>query len=255
MRPSRLLIAMSVAASANVMAAEAPNAAATTPAFAFSYNHPVAGKELPQNAEQWLARMSDFTKNGSAFKDARTFVAWFDAVTEPNFYVTMMTQMQEPKNWAHWFETMADPKAYQNYMMFADPVVWTGWMAASMDPNFYTALFAKAFDPNKWVRWAVAPVDAKNWAPILKTLDPNLYVKWMLAPMDVNNYGAAFKAMDPNTYVRWGTVMADPKSYGTWGAFMDPKTYGNLAAAFDPNAVTSWLFVTPANAQPAGEKK
>ncbi len=125
--------------------------------------------------------MTDFTQNMSAFKDPRVFVPWFNAVTEPGFYTTMGNLVMDPAGWLRMMNSMVDPGAYRNVAEFADPNVYMGWLAASMDPNFYNALVAVMTDPGKMMRWAMLPVDPKLWGMMMNSLNPGMYMKWMMA--------------------------------------------------------------------------
>jgi len=42
-----------------------------------------AASNVPQTPEAWLARMTDMTKNTTAYKDPKVFVPWLNAVTNP----------------------------------------------------------------------------------------------------------------------------------------------------------------------------
>ena len=61
--------------------------------------NPAAAHNIPQTPEQWLERMTDFTRNASAYRDPKVFVPWSNAVTEPGFYTQMGVNMMEPNNW------------------------------------------------------------------------------------------------------------------------------------------------------------
>jgi hypothetical protein len=37
--------------------------------------------------------------------------------------------------------------------------MYTKWLAASMDPNFYTAAMAPLLNPNMYMKWMAAPLD------------------------------------------------------------------------------------------------
>jgi hypothetical protein len=187
----------------------------------------------PDTPQAWLDRMTDMTKNGTAFRDPKTFTAWFNAVTEPSFYVTMGNNMLEPGNWVKMGAAATEPGVIGNFVQFSDPAVAAKWMGAAMDPNFYTAIMTTGMDIGKWTRWFNASLDLNSYAPAIKTLDPNLYLKWMTASMNMNTYQPFMKMMDPAYYTKVATVAADPKTYGVWGSFADPATYGNVASAFD----------------------
>jgi hypothetical protein len=98
-----------------------------------------AKNAAPQTPEQWLARMTDFTRNMSAFRDPRVFVPWSNAVTEPNFYIAMASGMMDPGGWLNMMNSAAHPDAVRNMVQMLDPNVTIKWINASADPAFYTA--------------------------------------------------------------------------------------------------------------------
>ena len=55
---------------------------------------PTAQPTTPQTSAQWLERMTDFTRNASAYRDPKVFVPWANAVTEPGFYTQMGVNMK-----------------------------------------------------------------------------------------------------------------------------------------------------------------
>jgi hypothetical protein len=225
---------------------------------------------VPQTPEGWLNRMSDFTKNQSAFKDPKVFVPWANAVTEPAFYTTMGNMMMDPNGWTHMFGTMMDPNAYRNYAEWADPNVYMKWMAASMDPNFYTALLSQMTDPGKMMRWAMMPMDPKLWSMMMQGMNPAMYMKWMMAPISPQTMQLGMAPLNPNLYMNWMGTAMNPSTYGSWGNWLQPMANGGTAAPtfawpvpttqaagapagtvnfFDPNAwAKMWTFPT---AQPA----
>ncbi|MDD3530724.1 MAG: OmpA family protein [Gallionellaceae bacterium] len=212
-------------------AAAAVQAAEPTPLPIIPFPWPLAASAQPpanpQSAEEWLTRMTDFTKNASAFQDPRVFVPWSQAVTEPGFYIAGMKGAMEPGGWLNMMNSMATPDAVRNYMAFSDPNVYLRWMQAGMDPAFYTAMLTQFSDPGKMMRWAMAPMDPRVW-------------EMMIAPIN------------PNTYVRWGMAAMDPRTWNFMGNVMNPALYTSMAGAmFDPNNTASglnpWLNWKPAN--------
>ena len=180
---------------------------------------------VPKTPEEWLARMTDFSRNLSAFKDPKMFVPWTNAVTEPSFYVAMMNGMMDPGGWLNMMNTAAHPDAVRNIVQFADPNIYLKWAAATGDPNFYTALLTQLSDPGKAMRWAMLPTDAKLWNTLLSTLNPNTYIRWGMS------------GLDPRAWNLAGT-MANPALYtGMMGALVNPNGYGQGA--------NSWLTWTP----------
>ncbi len=197
------------------------------PTFAGQAAAATAAKtETPRTPEEWLARMTDFSRNLSAFKDPKSFVPWSNAISEPGFYIAMANGMMDPGGWLNMMNTAAHPDAVRNLVAFADPNILLKWSAAGLDPNFYTALLTQLSDPGKLMRWGMAPMDPKLWGVLGNTLNPNTYIRW---PMS---------GLDPRAWNLMGTV-ANPALYtGMAGAIVNPNGYGQGA--------NSWLSWTPA---------
>jgi outer membrane protein OmpA-like peptidoglycan-associated protein len=181
----------------------------------------------PKTPEEWMTRMTDFTRNSSAYRDPRAFVAWSHAVTEPGFVLTAAKGAMEPGGWLNMMNSMATPDAVKNYMGFSDPNVYLRWMQASMDPAFYTAMLTQFSDPGKMMRWAMMP------------LDPRV--------LDV-----AMTAVNPNTYIRWPMAGMDPRTWNLMGNVMNPALYTSmLGTALNTGAaeplVNPWLSWRPTN--------
>jgi hypothetical protein len=212
---------------------------------------------IPQTPEQWLDRMTDFTRNASAYRDPKVFVPWSNAVTEPGFYTQMGINMMEPNNWYRMFGSMMDPRSMTNYMQFADPNMYMKWLAASVDPNFYTALATQWADPGKMMRWAMWPMDPKLWGMMMQSLNPNMYLKWMMAPVDPKLWSLMMQPINPNLYTAWMGQALNPQTYGAWGTWLNPSSYtvpnmggmggptGGAPAVFNPLE-----FLTPGYGQP-----
>jgi outer membrane protein OmpA-like peptidoglycan-associated protein len=187
-----------------------------------------AKNAVPTTPEAWVTRMSDFTRNASAFKDPKVFIPWANTVTEPGFYVAMMNGMMDPGGWLNMMNSMAHPDAVRNLVQFGDPNIYLKWTAATLDPNFYTALLTQLSDPGKLMRWAMLPMDPKMWNLMLNGFNPNTYIRWGMAPLD------------PRAWNLMGTV-ANPALYtGMAGAIVNPNSYGQ--------GTNAWLAWKPAPA-------
>jgi outer membrane protein OmpA-like peptidoglycan-associated protein len=135
------------------------------------------------------------------------------------------------------------------------------WLAATMDPNFYTALFTTLTDPGKTMRWAMLPMDPKLWGMMLNTLNPGMYMKWMMAPLDPRAIQLMTAPFNPTVYLGWLGAGMDPKTYGPmWAGFLNPalpalpaNPWGGIPYSaglpnpFDPNALMG-MFGMPAPA-------
>lgn len=183
-----------------------------------------AAATTPQTSAQWLERMTDFTRNMSAYRDPKVFVPWANAVTEPGFYTQMGVNMMDPGNWLRMTGTMMDPRSMTNYMQFAEPDMYVKWMSASLDPNFYTALLTQLSDPSKMMRWMMMPMDPNMWNMGMQAMNPGMYMKWMVAPMDPRAISLMTAPMNPNLYTSWMAQSVNPATYGSWGSFMTPST-------------------------------
>jgi len=202
-----------------------------------------ATTNVPQTPEAWLARMTDFSRNLSAFKDPKMFVPWANAVTEPGFYVAMMNGMMDPGGWLNMMNTAAHPDAVRNLVQFADPNIYLKWAAATGDPNFYTALLTQLSDPGKLTRWAMLPVDAKLWNTLLSTLNPNTYIRWGMAGLDPRAWNLAGTMANPALYTGMLGAVVNPNSYGqgtsnwlTWAPQPSVQGAGSFAM-WDPVAM------------------
>lgn len=227
-----------------------------------------AAPNIPQTPEAWLQRMTDFTKNMSAYKDPKVFVPWLNAVTEPGFYTTMGNQMMDPGNWLNMMVSMTMPGTYSNFAQWADPNIYMKWLAASLDPNFYTAVLTQLTDPGKLMRWVMSPLDPKLWNMALNTLNPNVYLKWLMSPLDPRALQLMIAPVNPNLYMGWLGASLNPASYGDmWKGFLTYPVQGATAPAtspygtiniFDPNTLSKFFQVpgvTPSVAPAAGAQQ
>lgn len=136
---------------------------------------------LPATADQWAARMMDFTQNASAFSDPRFFVPYMNAMADPAYWLQMGVRMSNPESAAQMMASMTDPRAMQNAMQFANPGVYMKWMAAMMDPNFYGALMVQTADPEKTSRWMAMPADPAWNTMARQAMNPAWPMQWMAA--------------------------------------------------------------------------
>ncbi|MBI5330971.1 MAG: OmpA family protein [Betaproteobacteria bacterium] len=179
-----------------------------------------AKKATPKTPDEWLARMTDMTRNLSAFKDPKVFVPWTNAVTEPSFYIAMANGMVDPGSWLNMMNSAAHPDAVRNVVQFADPNIYLKWGAAGMDPAFYTALLTQLSDPGKAMRWAMTPLDPKLWNLLLSGFNPNTYIRWPMAGMDPRAWNLAGTMANPALYTGMAGAVVNPSGYGqganTW---------------------------------------
>lgn len=252
------LLAMAFSAT---LAQAADPVPAAVPAFALPWPlSPVSAKvppDTPKTPEEWMTRMTDFTRNASAYKDPRVFVPWSHAVTEPGFYLTAVKGAMEPGGWLNMMNSMAHPDALRNYLGFSDPNIYTRWLQAGVDPAFYTAMLTQFSDPGKMMRWAMVPLDPRVFDIMLATVNPNTYMRWGMAAMDPRTWNFMGTVMNPALYTSMLGTLADPDgaarssnpwlkwrpapvmgASSPWGAdpvasfnMFDPALLSNMAAA------------------------
>jgi outer membrane protein OmpA-like peptidoglycan-associated protein len=216
----------------SALAADKPAAAA--PAVAPAAAPAVAANGAPKSPEEWLARMTDFTKNASAFRDPKVFMPWSNTVSDPSFYVAMMSGAQDPAAWLNMMNSATNPNAMRNYMQFSDPALYMRWMNAGMDPAFYTAFMTQFSDPAKMMRWAMMPMDPKVWSAMMNMANPNMYMKWAMAPMDPRAWGTMGNMMNPATYMGFMGAGMDPKAYGPWGSWFNYTPQAPMGGVTNP---------------------
>lgn len=232
--------------------ATAVQAAAPAPAIAWPWPVVSAGAQAdaqtPKTPEEWMTRMTDFTRNSSAFKDPRVFVPWSHAVTEPGFYLTAVKGAMEPGGWLNMMNSMANPDAVTNYMMFADPNLYMRWMQAGMDPAFYTALMTQFSDPGKMMRWAMMPLDPRVWDILVATVNPNTYIRWPMAGMDPRTWNFMGNVMNPALYTGMAGTMMNPNAMGPgvnpWLSWR-PTNLSGASTPWGADPVASFNLFTP----------
>lgn len=208
-------LTLAVALAAAIPAAQAAVGTTEIPTFAGRAAAAEAARHaVPTTVEGWVARMADFTRNASAFKDPKVFLPWSNAVTEPSFYVAMVNSMMDPGSWLNMMNSIAHPDAVRNLTEFADPNIYMKWATASLDPNFYTALLTQTSDPGKLMRWLMLPVDPRLWNLMLNGLNPNTYIRWMMSPMDPRAWSLMGNVANPALYTGMAGVFVNPQSYG-----------------------------------------
>lgn len=237
--------------------AQAPAAPASQPAMQGTIGL-TAEAEVPpasRSADQWVARMADFTKNSQAFKDPQVFAHWMNAMTDPAMVAAMTEAGVEPGNWLHMMTTMMQPAAMSNYAQFMmDPTIYARWGGAMLNPMWYTKLATDMANPRKMMGWMMLPMDQRLMQASMKMLDPNMYLKFMMMPTDPRGMALMFAPMNPQLYGSMMGGLVNPQLMGgansTWGTFMyptqpvvslqpraplelpinllDPKTYGNV---------------------------
>lgn len=176
-----------------------------------------------RSAEQWVGRMTDFTKNGSAFRDPEAFVAWANAMTSPSMVPAMAGRMVEPGNMLYSMTTMMQPATMSNMMQYMDPAMAMRWSGAMMNPTFYTRMMTNMTNPAKMMGWMALPMDPKMMEVGKLAMDPNTPMKFMMAPTDPRGMALMFAPMNPQLYgSMMGGMMKNQMPGSTWGTFMYP---------------------------------
>lgn len=179
--------------------------------------------QIPQTPEAWLQRMTDFSRNGMAFKDPRAFMAWSNAVTEPGFYPVLVQGMANPTMTLNMVNSAMSPAAVRNMASFADPAIAARWMGAAVDPRFYAQMATQFVNPGKMMRWMLLPVDPRAIQAAGQMVNPAEAVKWVMVPADPRMWKTAGNMVNPATYTGMVGVAMNPQSYGpTWGAVAQP---------------------------------
>jgi len=181
-----------------------------------------------RNADQWVARMGDFTKNSQAFKDPQVFLYWVNAMTDPSMVAAMADAGLEPGAWLRMMTSMMQPAAVGNYAQFMmDPAIYARWATAMLDPMWYTKMITSMTNPSKIMGWMTLPMDQRLMRASMKMLDPNLYLRFMMMPTDPRGMSLMFAPMNPQLYGSMLGALVSPQLVGgansTWGTFLYPK--------------------------------
>ena len=203
-------------------------ACAVSSSIAMAAEAPIPAQPLlPQTSEAWLQQMTDFSRNGMAFKDPRTFLAWSNAVTEPGFYPVLVQGMTDPAMSLAMTNSMVSPAAMRNMASFADPAIAARWMGAAVDPRFYAQMATQFANPGKMMRWVMLPMDPRMLQAAGQMVNPAQAMKWAMVPADPRLWSTAANAVNPAVnpavYAGMAGAAMNPQSYGqTWGAVAQP---------------------------------
>jgi outer membrane protein OmpA-like peptidoglycan-associated protein len=181
-----------------------------------------------RSAEQWVGRMTDFTKNGTAFRDPEAFIAWTNAMSSPSMVPAMAGRMVEPGNMLYSMTTLMQPATMSNMMQYMDPAMAMRWSGAMMNPMFYTRMMTNMANPAKMMGWMALPMDPKMMEVGKLAMDPNTPMKFMMAPTDPRGMALMFAPMNPQLYGSMmggsmvGGMMKNVMPGSNWGTFMYP---------------------------------
>lgn len=178
----------------------------------------IASGKVTSSTERWADRCTDFTTNGAAFKSPRVFLQWLDVVTDPAIWLEYGNRALDPHYYVRTMSSMIDPGMPKNWLEWSNPEIPENWARAASEPDFYSGLGAIVFDPNRYMRWAMLPVDERSWRLAGKAANPETWLKWMTAPVDAKSGALYAKALDMENASKWLQAWGDPANY----AFLKP---------------------------------
>lgn len=188
-------------------------ATADEPAPSLSSTATEAAPPALSNVQRWADRCTSFTTNGWAFKAPERFLAWLDVFSDPGIWLEFARRGLEPQTYVRTADSLLDPATVRNYLEWSDPAIYDKWGTALADPQFITAVNATLFDPGRFMRWVMLPLDPAPWNIMLTAMSPETWVKWLTAPMDPATQAFLAKAADPNTLNAWLRAFENPGNY------------------------------------------
>jgi len=173
--------------------------------------------------QRWADRCTDFTTNGWAFKAPANFLPWLEVFSDPGIWLEFAQRGLDPQTYVRSANSLLEPGMVKNYLEWTDPVIYEKWSKALAEPQFITAVNAILFDPGKFMRWVMLPLDPKPWRILLTAVQPETLGKWLNAPADPRTQALLAKAADPNTLLRLLEALRDPGNYPGM-SFMTPTS-------------------------------
>lgn len=201
---------------ASVQAADpapAQPAAQQAPAQAPAKAQAPGWQPAPENVSAWADRCTDFTVNSWGFKDPKNTIQLIGMFSDPAIFLEFAQRTLNPESYARIAGTLLDPATASNYLEWTDPVIYTRWSAALMDPNFYTQAMQPMLDPATYMRWASASMDPRWWGVGVQAMNPGTWMNWAMAPLNPKVMAPVMKAADLNNTLKWSQAMADPANY------------------------------------------
>lgn len=174
--------------------------------------------EVSPKVRSWADRCTDFTTNGWAFKAPANFLPWLEVFSDPGVWLEFTRRGMDPQYYVRSANSMLDPAMVKNYLEWTDPIILEKWSQAMVEPEFITAVYATLFDPGKFMRWAMLPLEPKTWELMLTAARPDTWMKWVNAPFAPDTQAFVSKLADPNTPLRLLQALQDPANYPglTW---------------------------------------
>jgi hypothetical protein len=174
--------------------------------------HPPAVSPSPA-VTRWADRCTDFTRNGWAFKAPRNFLQWLEVFSDPGIWLEFARRGMDPQSYVRTLSSLLDPGTVRNYLEWTDPGIYAKWAEAAAQPDFYRAVDAILSDPERAMRWAALPTDARTWHLLATATSPDTLGKWLAAPFHPDTQALVDKALDPHTALQWWQALADPANY------------------------------------------
>lgn len=193
-------------------------------------NAPSTAASPSPQVQRWADRCTDFTTNGWAFKAPANFLPWLEVFSDPGIWLEFAERGLDPQTYVRTANSLLEPEAVKNQLEWTDPLIYEKWANALAEPQFITAVNATLFDPGKFMRWIMLPLDPKPWGILLKTVHPETLGKWLNAPQDPRTQALLAKAADPNTPLRLLEALRDPDNYPGM-LFMTPASLTSDKAA------------------------
>lgn len=205
----------------------------------------VHAADTPTTPQAWAEKMTDPTRNASAFKDPAAFAQFANAMMNPATSMALMQQGMDPNAYARLMSGMMNPASMQNYMQFLDPAISMKWLAAGMDPRFATGLLGQGLNPSNYMNWLTLPTNPQWLGLGAQMLNPSMYGNMMTAPMNPAMLNAMMAPMNPNTYMSWMGTGMNPATYGPWSNMMAMPTQP-MAMPIDPALLMKLMPTLPA---------
>lgn len=205
MKSNVLVMGLALLASAPWAAADVSNDASTASSQATPGPSP--------QVQRWADRCTDFTTNGWAFKAPANFLPWLDVFSDPGIWLEFARRGLDPQTYVRTANSLLEPAMVKNYLEWTDPIIYEKWANALAEPQFVTAVNTTLFDPGKFMRWVMLPLDPKPWNILLTAANPETWGKWLSAPFDPRTQALFNKAADPNTLLQLIQAWEDPNNY------------------------------------------
>lgn len=172
-----------------------------------------APSETRDLAERWADRCTDFTANGWAFKAPANFLDWLEVFSDPAVWLELARRGLDPRTFVRSARSALDPAMVRNYLEWTDPRIQEAWARALAGPDFVTAVNATLFDPGRFMRWAMLPLEPRAWEVLRTAVAPGTLARWLSAPWDPETQALFAQAAAPDTTRKLLEALQDPGNY------------------------------------------